>query len=170
MLYNKTWHLKYKEKIRTFHSTRQFVLPEHILNMIGEGKPDDYVVNLSASVIYKHFVNTILKKQVNIWHFTTYAISTHLLCWLLAFLTICNGTWWMVYIFYIEKCLSAYIYRGTSCYRPENWWVYRRAFQGWVNAFFVSHFMSYRAAKRRKLLHFHANRSVAMFRKNKKAT
>lgn len=51
-----------KEKTKTFHSTRQLVLPERILNMIGEGEPDAYVVNLSASTIYKHFVNTILEK------------------------------------------------------------------------------------------------------------
>lgn len=51
-----------KEKTKTFHSTRQLVLPERILNMIGEGESDAYVVNLSASTIYKHFVNTILEK------------------------------------------------------------------------------------------------------------
>lgn len=51
-----------KEKTKTFHSTRQLVLPERIRNMIGEGKPDDYVVNLSASTIYKHFVSIIAEK------------------------------------------------------------------------------------------------------------
>ncbi|MDY2509199.1 MAG: site-specific integrase [Ruminococcus callidus] len=51
-----------KEKTKTFNSTRQLVLPQRILHMIGNGNPDDYVVNLAASTIYKHFVNIILDK------------------------------------------------------------------------------------------------------------
>ena len=49
-----------KEQTKTYNSTRQLVLPDYIINMIGQGKPDDYVVNLSASTIYKHFVKIIL--------------------------------------------------------------------------------------------------------------
>ncbi len=50
-----------KEKTKTFHSTRQLVIPERILNMIGEGKPNDYVVDMAASTIYKHFVNAVFE-------------------------------------------------------------------------------------------------------------
>jgi integrase len=51
-----------KEKTKTFNSTRQLAVPERLLDMIGAGNPDDYVVTLSASTIYKHFVSIILEK------------------------------------------------------------------------------------------------------------
>jgi len=50
-----------KEKTKTFHSTRQLVVPERILSMIGEGAPNKYVVNMAASTIYKHFVNAVFE-------------------------------------------------------------------------------------------------------------
>ena len=50
-----------KEKTKTYNSTRQLMLPERIIAMIGDGQPDEYVVKLAANTIYKHFVNIILK-------------------------------------------------------------------------------------------------------------
>lgn len=51
-----------KEKTKTFNSTRRLSVPERLLDMIGSGNPDDYVVDLAASTIYKHFVNIIFEK------------------------------------------------------------------------------------------------------------
>lgn len=48
-----------KESTKTYNSTRRLVLPEHLVQMIGDGKPDEYVVKLAACTIYQHFVKII---------------------------------------------------------------------------------------------------------------
>lgn len=48
-----------REQTKTFQSTRRITLPAYIVSLIGEGKPDDYIVNLTYSQVYNRFVDTI---------------------------------------------------------------------------------------------------------------
>lgn len=48
-----------REQTKTFQSTRRITLPAYIVSLIGEGEPDDYIVNLTYSQVYNRFVGTI---------------------------------------------------------------------------------------------------------------
>lgn len=48
-----------KSQTKTYNSTRQLVLPEHIIKMIGSGNADDYIITMAAQTIYQHFVKII---------------------------------------------------------------------------------------------------------------
>ena len=43
-----------KNQTKTYDSTRQLVVPQFLLDKIGSGKPDDYIVNFSQSAMEKN--------------------------------------------------------------------------------------------------------------------
>lgn len=48
-----------REQTKTYGSTRRLKLPPYLVRLIGTGKPDDFVVKMSHTVIYNRFVSCI---------------------------------------------------------------------------------------------------------------
>ena len=48
-----------REQNKTYNSTRKLKLPKYLLELIGDGDPDELVVKETSNVIYKRFVKTI---------------------------------------------------------------------------------------------------------------
>lgn len=50
-----------REQTKTYGSTRRLKLPPYLLNLIGTGEPEEFVVKMSHTMIYNNFVNCIGK-------------------------------------------------------------------------------------------------------------
>lgn len=50
-----------REQTKTYESTRQIRLPKYLIDLIGEGSKNDFVINQTENMIYKKFVSCIEK-------------------------------------------------------------------------------------------------------------